>query len=182
MWKVVVFVEEIHAACNAFSEIYIYFIWKYEVLSKKNMLLDISVYFQSFMEWVYHIQLLRTNCVKRRKFLYSKGNFLDFHVVKLYASGCSVISHWIGSTVISFCVLVNPVKKMKDFLCCSRNFPDVNVVKLYAQGCSVIWHWIYHLQTWYVAGIALYVFMQKCVLKSKRNKFPYLWFPEKKRL
>jgi hypothetical protein len=102
MWKVVVFVEEIHAACNAFSEIYIYFIWKYDVLSKKNMLLDIL----SFMEWVYHIQFLRTDCVKRRKVLCSKGNFLDFHVVKLYALGCSVISHWIGSTVTSFCVKI----------------------------------------------------------------------------
>jgi hypothetical protein len=63
---------------------------------------------------------------------------------------------------------------MKEFLCCSRNFPDVNVVKLYAQGYSVIWHWIYHLQTLHAAGIALYVFMQKYVLKSKRHKFPYL--------
>jgi hypothetical protein len=51
MWKVVVFVEKINAACRALSEICIYFIWKYEVLSKKNMLLDISVYFQSFMEF-----------------------------------------------------------------------------------------------------------------------------------
>jgi hypothetical protein len=71
------------------------------------MLLDtsISVYFQSFMEWVYHNQHLRTSCVKRMKhFLCSKGNFLDVRVVKLYASVCSVILHWIGSTVTSFCV------------------------------------------------------------------------------
>jgi hypothetical protein len=102
----VVFVEKINAACGAFSEIYKYFIWKYVVLSKKNTLLDISVYFQSFMELVHHIQLLRTNCMKRGKFLCSKGNFLDFHVVKLYASECSVISHWMESTVTSFCVQI----------------------------------------------------------------------------
>ena len=30
------FCRKINAACHAFSEIYIYLIWKYEVLSKKN--------------------------------------------------------------------------------------------------------------------------------------------------
>jgi hypothetical protein len=77
------FCRQINAACHAFSEIYIYFIWKYEILSKKNMLLDIYVYFHSFMEWVYHIQHVRTNCVKRMKVLCSKEIFLIFHVVKL---------------------------------------------------------------------------------------------------
>jgi hypothetical protein len=38
------FCRKTNAACRAFSVIYIYLIWKYEVMSKKNMLLDISVY------------------------------------------------------------------------------------------------------------------------------------------
>jgi hypothetical protein len=54
-------------------------------------------------------------------------------------------------------------------ICCAVH---VNVVELYAQGYSVIWHWIYHLQTWYATGIALYmyvhVFMQKCEIKTSQ--------------
>jgi hypothetical protein len=167
---------KINAACRAFSEIYI---WSgNRKFWAKNMLLDtsISVYFQSFMEYVYHNQHLRTRCVKRMKqFLCSKGTFLDVHVVKLYASVCSVISHWIGSTVTRFCV---QIMWKKYVLCCSRNFPDLHVVKLYAQGYSVICDWIYHLQTWYVAGIAWYLLIQTCVFKLKRYKYPYLWIPE----
>jgi hypothetical protein len=114
---------------------------------------------------------------EKEEILFSKVHFLDFHVVKLYASGCSAISQSIGSTITSFCVQI-VWKRWKIFCAVQKNFPDVNVVKLYAQGYSVIWHWIYHLQT-YVAGIALYVFMQKCILKSKRHKFRSLWFPVK---
>jgi hypothetical protein len=69
---------------------------------------------------------------------------VNFHIVKLHASGCSVISDWDYRNQLLY---TNHVKKMKNFLCCSRNFPDVHVVKLNSQGYSVICHWIYHLQT-----------------------------------
>jgi hypothetical protein len=69
------------------------------------MLLDISVYFQSFIECIDHNQRFCTNCVKKIKhFLCCKRNFLDVHVMKLYAPGCNVISHWNESTVTTICI------------------------------------------------------------------------------
>jgi hypothetical protein len=129
--------------------------------AKRTMLLDISVYFQSCMEWVYHIQHLRTNSVKRMKFLCSKRNFLDFHVVKLYASGCSVISHWIGSTVTSLCVQI--VWK-RNILCVVQEIFLMCMLQRY----SVICHWIYDFQTWLVDMLQELLDFYLCKIKMSQ--------------
>jgi hypothetical protein len=136
------FVEKNNAACRAFSEIYIYIyiIWKYEVLSKKNMLLDISDRYIFNHLWCgftissFYVQIVW----KGGNFSAVKEIFLIFMLWNYMHR--DVVSFRIGLGYRNQLLCKNRVKKMKDFLHCLRNFPDVNVVKLYAQWYSVILH------------------------------------------
>ena len=106
-----VFCRKSNAACHAYSEIFIYLIWKYEVLSKKNtavgyICIFLIIYGVDLRYPASTYKLCEKDETLWGNFVSSKGNVLDFHVVKLYASGCSVHSHWIGTTVTRFCLQI----------------------------------------------------------------------------
>jgi hypothetical protein len=143
-------------------------IWKYENEQKEYFVGYICIFNHLWNGSTINSIYVQIVCKGSNIFCAVK-KVLDVHVVKLCASGCSVILYWIDRNQH---LCTNCVNRMNHFLCCSRHFLDMHVnVKLYTQEYSVIFHWICPLQAlYYVAEIAWYLSMQKYVLDLKHCK------------